>query len=184
MSGARAVFLDRDGTLMEEVEYCGDPAKVRVYPGVPEALRKIKEAGWRTFIVTNQSGIGRGWMTEAQYLAVQEELLRQLGAGAIDGVYFCPDPPGIPSTRRKPAPGMVWEAAAAYDIDLQHSFFIGDKSADIECGRRAGARTILVLTGYGAQQRCRPDFIARDLTQAVAFALGPPNAQGPGIGAE
>ena len=80
MSGTRAVFLDRDGTLMEEVDYCRDPAKIRVYPGVPEALRKIKEAGWRTFIVTNQSGIGRGLMTEAQYRAVQEELLRQLGA--------------------------------------------------------------------------------------------------------
>jgi histidinol-phosphate phosphatase family protein len=184
MSGARAVFLDRDGTLMEEVDYCRDPARIRVYPGVPEALRKIKAAGWRTFIVTNQSGIGRGLMTEAQYRAVQEELLRQLGAGVIDEVYFCPDPPGIPSTRRKPAPGMVWEAAAAYDIDLPHSFFIGDKSADIECGQRAGARTILVLTGYGAQQRCRPDFIARDLTQALAFVLQPPDAGAPGIGEE
>jgi D-glycero-D-manno-heptose 1,7-bisphosphate phosphatase len=79
---------------------------------------------------------------------------------------------------------MVWEAAAEYDIDIPHSFFIGDKSADIECGQRAGARTILVLTGYGAQQRCRPDFIAQDLTQAVAFALRPPNAQGQGIGGE
>jgi len=174
MSKTRAVFLDRDGTLMEEVEYCDDPARVRVYPGAPEALRKIKEAGWRTFIVTNQSGIGRGWMTEAQYRAVQEELLRQLGAGAIDAVYFCPDPPETPSTRRKPAPGMVWEAAAAYDVDLPHSFFIGDKSTDIECGRRAGSRTILVLTGYGAQQRCSPDFTAQDLTEAVAFALHRP----------
>jgi D-glycero-D-manno-heptose 1,7-bisphosphate phosphatase len=78
----------------------------------------------------------------------------------------------------------VWEAAAAYDIDLPHSFFIGDKSADIECGQRAGARTILVLTGYGAQQRCRPDFIAQDLTQALAFVLQPPDAGAPGIGAE
>lgn len=171
MSGARAVFFDRDGTLMEEVEYCADPAKVRVYPGVPEAVRKIKEGGFRTFIVTNQSGIGRGWITEAQYLAVQDELLRQLGAEAIDAVYFCPDPPAVPSTRRKPEPGMLWEAAAAYDIDLARSFVIGDKSADIECGRRAGARTILVLTGYGARQRCRPDFTVSDLTQAVPLVL-------------
>ncbi len=171
MSGARAVFFDRDGTLMEEVEYCADPAKVRVYPGVPEAVRKIKEGGFRTFITTNQSGIGRGWITEAQYLAVQDELLRQLGAEAIDAVYFCPDPPGTPSTRRKPEPGMLWEAAAAYDIDLARSFVIGDKSADIECGRRAGARTILVLTGYGARQRCRPDFTVDDLTQAVPLVL-------------
>lgn len=173
MSGSRAVFLDRDGTLMEEVEYCDDPAKVRVYPGVPEALRRVREAGWHTFIVTNQSGIGRGLMTEAQYRAVQEELLRQLGAGAIDAVYFCADPPGAPSNRRKPAPGMVLEAAAAYHIDLPRSFLIGDKSADIECGQRAGARTILVLTGYGAQQRCRPDFIAKDVAEALAYVLRP-----------
>ena len=171
MNKAKAVFLDRDGTLMEEVEYCADPAMVRVYAGVPGALRRLKEAGWSAFIVTNQSGIGRGLMTEAQYRAVQEELLRQLGAGVIDGVYFCPDPPGIPSTRRKPSPGMVWEAAAAYDIDLRHSYFIGDKDSDVECGQRAGVRTILVLTGYGAQQRCSPDFIARDFTQAAAFVL-------------
>jgi histidinol-phosphate phosphatase family protein len=171
MSGARAVFFDRDGTLMEEVEYCDDPAKVRVYPGVPEALRKIKEAGFRTFIITNQSGIGRGWITEAQYLAVQDELMRQLGEEAIDAVYFCPDPPGTPSSRRKPEPGMVREAAAAYDIDLARSFFIGDKSDDIECGRRAGVRTILVLTGYGAQQRCQPDFTVQDVTQAAPLVL-------------
>ncbi len=172
MSKARAVFFDRDGTLMEEVEYCSDPAKVRVYAGVPEALRRLQAAGWRTFIVTNQSGVGRGWITEAQYEAVQEELMRQLGAGAIDAVYFCPDPPGIPSSRRKPAPGMVWEAGEAYDIDLPHSYFIGDKDTDIECGQRAGTRTILVLTGYGAQQRCNPDFVARDVNEAAEVVLG------------
>jgi D-glycero-D-manno-heptose 1,7-bisphosphate phosphatase len=183
MSGARALFLDRDGTLMEEVDYCADPAKVRVYPGVPEALRRIKQAGWRTFIVTNQSGIGRGLMTEAQYRAVQDELSRQLGADVIDAAYFCPDLPGTPSTRRKPAPGMVLEAAAEHGIDLPNSFLVGDKSSDIECGQRAGVRTILVLTGYGAQQRCSPDFVATDFPHAVAFALQPPNARGPG-GAE
>jgi len=179
MSGARALFLDRDGTLMEDVDYCSDPAKVRVYPGVPEALRRIKQAGWRTFLVTNQSGIERGLITEAQYRAVQDELSRQIGAGLIDAVYFCPDLPGTPSTRRKPAPGMVLEAAAEYGIDLPNSFLVGDKSSDIECGQRAGTRTILVLTGYGAQQRCNPDFIAPDFTQAVAFALQPSTAQRP-----
>jgi D-glycero-D-manno-heptose 1,7-bisphosphate phosphatase len=98
MSAARAVFLDRDGTLMEEVHYCGDPAKVKVFPGVPEALRRLKAAGFRTFVITNQSGIGRGLITEAQYRAVQDEALRQLGQGTIDASYFCPDAPGVPST--------------------------------------------------------------------------------------
>ena len=99
----------------------------------------MKQAGFRTFVVTNQSGIGRGLITEAQYRAVQEELLRQIGDRAIDASYFCPDAPGVPSARRKPEPGMVLEAAADFDLDLARSWFIGDKSADIECGRRAGA---------------------------------------------
>ena len=171
MSRAKAVFFDRDGTLMEEVHYCGDPAGVRVFPGVSEALRRLKEAGFRAFVITNQSGIGRGLITEAQYHAVQEELLRQIGAGLIDATYFCADPPAVPSTRRKPEPGMVLEAAADYDIDLARSYFIGDKSADIECGQRAGTRTILVLTGYGAEQDSHPDFTAHDITQAVEIAL-------------
>ena len=178
MSPARAVFFDRDGTLMEEVHYCGDPARVRVFPGVPEALRKLKQAGFRTFVVTNQSGIARGLITEAQYHAVQEELLRQIGAGLIDATYFCADPPEAPSPRRKPAPGMVLEAAADYDIDLAHSYFIGDKRADIECGQRAGTRTILVLTGYGAEQDSRPDFTARDVAEAVQIVLTGPGDAG------
>jgi D-glycero-D-manno-heptose 1,7-bisphosphate phosphatase len=173
MSRAAAVFFDRDGTLMEEVHYCGDPARVRVFPGVPEALRKLKQAGFRTFVITNQSGIGRGLITEAQYHAVEEELLHQVGAGVIDATYFCADPPAVPSTRRKPEPGMVLEAAAAYDIDLARSCFIGDKSADIECGQRAGTRTILVLTGYPAERDSRPDFTAHDTSEAVQIVLSP-----------
>ncbi|HYW44457.1 MAG TPA: HAD-IIIA family hydrolase, partial [Bryobacteraceae bacterium] len=129
-------------------------------------------AGFRTFIVTNQSGIGRGLITEAQYRAVQEELLCQIGDGAIDASYFCPDAPGAPSARRKPEPGMVLEAAADFDLDLAESWFIGDKSADVECGRRAGVRTILVLTGYGAEQNCQPDFRAADVVRAIGIVLG------------
>ena len=172
MSGAGAVFFDRDGVLMEEVHYCGDPARVRACPGAGEALRRIRAAGFRTFIVTNQSGIGRGLITEAQYRAVQDELLRQIGPGLIDDAYFCADLPGAPSLRRKPAPGMVLEAAAEHGLDLSRSFFVGDKSSDIECGRRAGTRTILALTGYGADQDCAPDFTARDLASAADIVLG------------
>jgi D-glycero-D-manno-heptose 1,7-bisphosphate phosphatase len=167
----RAVFFDRDGTLMEETHYCGDPAQVKVYPGVPDALRKLKEAGFRTFVVTNQSGIGRGLITEAQYRAVEAEFGRQIGEGLLDASYFCPDAPSISSTRRKPEPGMLLEAAADFGIDLAGSYLIGDKSADIECGRRAGTSTILVRTGYGAEQACQPDFTAVDVVQAVQLVL-------------
>lgn len=171
MTRAPAVFFDRDGTLMEEVHYCGDPAKVKLYPGVPEALGRLKKAGYLTFIVTNQSGIGRGLITEAQYRLVQNELLRQIGEGAIDASYYCPDAPGVPSDRRKPQPGMVFEAAAEFDLDLAASYFIGDKAADVECGRRAGTRTILVLTGYGAEQSCSADYRAPGVIEAIDLVL-------------
>ena len=169
--GRRAVFFDRDGTLMEDAHYCGDPSLVRVFPGVPEALRRLKEAGFGIFIITNQSGIGRELITEAQYHAVHEEFLRQAGS-EIDASYCCPDAPGVASDCRKPAPGMVLAAAGEHHICLAASYFVGDKSADIECGRRAGTRTVLVLTGYGAEQQCDPDVTCRDAVEAVARILG------------
>jgi D-glycero-D-manno-heptose 1,7-bisphosphate phosphatase len=171
MSGRRAVFLDRDGTLMQEVHYCSDPALVRALPGVSASLRKLKDAGFITVVITNQSGIGRGLMTEPQYQAVQAEFLRQIGVGLIDATYFCPDAPGNDSRCRKPEPGMVLQAAADFQIDLAGSFFVGDKAADIECGRRAGTKTILVLTGYGSQQKCHPDLTAPDFESAAALIL-------------
>jgi histidinol-phosphate phosphatase family protein len=156
---------------MEDVHYCGDPAQVKLYPGVPEALDRLKKAGFRTVIVSNQSGIGRGLITEAQYRAVEEELLRQIGDGKIDASYFCPDAPGVASTRRKPEPGMVLEAAADLDLDLAGSYLIGDKAVDVECGHRAGVRTIQVLTGYGAEQQAEADFRAAGVVEAVAIVL-------------
>lgn len=166
-----AVFFDRDGTLMEEVQYCGDPEKVKVYPGVPGALRALKQAGFLNLIVSNQSGIGRGLITEAQYHAVQKELLRQLGEDLIDGSFFCPDAPDTPSLWRKPAPGMVVEASAQFGIELGESYFVGDKASDIECARRAGTGAILVLTGYGQMQLCDPDFTAADAADAAGWIL-------------
>jgi len=168
----RAVFFDRDGTLMEDAGYCGDPARVRVFPGVSEALRRLKDAGFAVLVITNQSGIARGLITEGQYHAVQAEFLRQAGPGLIDATYYCADAPGTASARRKPAPGMVLEAAARYGIDLAQSYFVGDKAADIECGRRAGTRTILVLTGEGARQRCQADFTCADVVEAVRQITG------------
>jgi D-glycero-D-manno-heptose 1,7-bisphosphate phosphatase len=168
----RAIFFDRDGTLMEEVQYCADPAKVRVFAGVPEVLRQLKDAGWRVFVVTNQAGIGRGLFTEEQYHAVHREFLRQLGDGLVDATYYCPDPPGVPSACRKPEPGMLLQAAAEFTIDLRASYIVGDKAADIECGRRAGVGAILVLTGYGREQTCTADFTFGDVCEAVRWILG------------
>src|ERR1019366_7957395 len=167
----RAVFFDRDGTLMEDAHYCADPALVKVFPGVPDALRRLKEASFGIFIVTTQSGIGRGLITDAQYRAVQEEFLRQAGRDSVDASYYCPDAPGAPSSCHKPDPGRVLAAAAAHHIHLAGSYFVGDKSADIECGRRAGTRTVLVLTGYGSEQRCAADLTCRDAVEAVETIL-------------
>ena len=167
-----AVFFDRDGTLMEEVNYCKDPAKVRVCPGTREALARLKQRGFANIIVTNQSGIGRGMITNAQFAAVQAALLRALGEEHIDATYVCPDTPEEKSLRRKPSPEMVFEAARDHGLDLAKSFFIGDKASDIECGRNAGARTILVQTGYGAgENKCAPDFTAKDVAQAAEMIL-------------
>jgi len=174
-----AVFLDRDGTLMEEVHYCADPGLVRLFPGTTEALRRLSARGFLLVIITNQSGIGRGLITPAQYQAVHAELLRQLDTGAENGAppliaatYFCPDAPPAPSPRRKPEPGMVLEAARDLGIDLARSWFVGDKAADVGCGQRSGTRTILVQTGYGAKETgVQPDFLAKDVVAAAGIIL-------------
>lgn len=168
-----AVFFDRDGTLMEEVHYCSDPSTVRLYPGVRDALARLQAAGFINVIITNQSGIGRGFISPEQYSAVHKELLRQIGDDhLVTATYHCPDAPPTPSLRRKPAPGMVLEAAQEHGIDLAHSWFIGDKKADVECGKAAGTRTILVQTGYGAQEtEVNPDFLAKDVVAAVEIIL-------------
>ena len=169
---APAVFLDRDGTLMREVNYCADPEQVEIFPGVPEALLKLKNAGYKLIVISNQAGIGRGYFTEAQYRLVEAEVARGVLPATFDGVYFCPDRPDLATNRRKPAPGMVLEAERDHEIDLARSFFIGDKAIDIECGRNAGVRTIQVKTGYGANEtHAAPHWIAEDFPAAAQIVL-------------
>jgi D-glycero-D-manno-heptose 1,7-bisphosphate phosphatase len=167
-----AVFMDRDGTIMHDADYCSDPKQVQIFPGVPETLRRLKDKGYKLIVITNQSGIGRGFFTVDQYRAVEAEVLRQLGAGLIDGTYFCPDVPGQPSKCRKPAPGMVLQAARDHNIDLSRSFFVGDKEIDAECGRNANVRTIRVQTGFDKiTDRSRADWVAPDLPAAAQIIL-------------
>ncbi len=157
---------------MRDVEYCGDPGHVEIFEGTTAALRRLKNAGYKIVVITNQSGIGRGYFTEAQYRQVEEEVARQLGPGMVDATYFCPDVPEIESSRRKPEPAMVLEAARDLDIDLSRSYFIGDKRIDAECGRNAAVRTIIVQTGCEAhQQDGIADWVARDLTEAAEIIL-------------
>lgn len=172
-----AIFLDRDGTLMEEAHYCASPDQVRIIAGVPEALRTLKAAGYRLVIVTNQSGIGRGYYTVADYEAVQARLIELLGDGLIDATYFCPEAPEANSPRRKPSPEMVFEAARDLGLDLARSWFVGDKAIDVQCGHAAGTRAILVRTGHGhGEEAGRAEFVAEDLASAAAVILKPDEA--------
>jgi D-glycero-D-manno-heptose 1,7-bisphosphate phosphatase len=172
MTTSPTVFLDRDGTIMEDVDYCSDPKQVHVFEGVPAALRDLKAKGYQLIIITNQSGIGRGFFTLDQYRAVEVEVLRQVGPDLIGATYFCPDSPGTPSKCRKPAPGMILEAARDHRVDLARSLFIGDKEIDAECGHNAGVRTIRVRTGFDKMTdgSCA-DWVTEDLIQAVNIIL-------------
>ncbi|MEO5720802.1 MAG: HAD family hydrolase [Chthoniobacterales bacterium] len=170
--GRPAVFLDRDGTIMRDADYCGDPRQVEIFPGTSAALQRLRDAGFLIVIITNQSGIGRGYFSEGDYRAVEAEVERQVGSGLIDASYFCPDVPDNGSLRRKPAPGMMLEAQEDHAIDLSRSFMIGDKAIDVECGRHAGVRTILVHTGKPKSPgESDADWEARDLREAADIIL-------------
>ena len=167
-----AVFIDRDGTIMEDTDYCSDPKNVRILPGVLEALRRLKSRGFKIVVITNQSGIGRGLFTLDQYRAVEAEVLRQLGDGLVDATYYCPDAPGEYSECRKPAPGMIVRATRDHQIDLPRSCLNGDKEIDVECGRNAGVRAIRVRTGnHRDVTGSNADWVADDVPAAVQIIL-------------
>lgn len=173
MSALRpAVFLDRDGTLMEDTGYPSRPEDVRVFPAARDALLRLREAGFFLVVVTNQSGIGRGYFTVADYERVQEEFRRQLEPAAVDASYFAPEAPDQPSERRKPKPGMVLDAAREHGLDLGRSFLVGDKRDDVECALNAGVRVVQVLTGKGREQLdARAHHVAEEIGAAAGWIL-------------
>lgn len=160
MAMERVIFLDRDGTLNEEVHYLHKKEDLKILKGVPEALRKLRESGYRLVVVTNQAGVARGYYQEEDVKALHRymnELLTPAGAG-IDGFFYCPHHPehGIGQYKRvchcrKPDIGMFEQAERYFGVDKAHSWMIGDKLIDMEAGRNYGVRTVLVGTGYGAQ---------------------------------
>jgi D-glycero-D-manno-heptose 1,7-bisphosphate phosphatase len=167
-----AVFFDRDGTLIEEVHYCSAPSQVRAIKGAPEALMKLSDAGFALVIVTNQSGIGRGYFTHDDYLRVHEEVLWQLKPAEFTASYYDESTPDQPSPRRKPATVMLEEAAREHGLDLSRSWMVGDKTSDIDCGKNAGLRTVLVKTGHGKDHfDCGADAIVPDVGYAADFIL-------------
>ncbi|HEX4707149.1 MAG TPA: HAD family hydrolase [Candidatus Udaeobacter sp.] len=167
-----AVFIDRDGTIIHDADYCSDPQQVRLLPRIAEALKRLKSQGFKLIIITNQSGIGRGFFSLEQYRAVEAEILRQLGNDLVDATYFCPHLPDNGCDCRKPAAGMILQAAREHRVDLRRSFLIGDKESDAQCGRNAGVRTIRVRTGLDRETiNSVADWVAEDLPEAVEVIL-------------
>lgn len=180
----KVVFLDKDGTLIENIPYNVDPEKIKFCPGVPEGLKSLGESGYQFVIVSNQSGVARGYFSEQALLPVIEriqEMMDLAGTPLLDFT-FCPHHPegrvkeySIDCPCRKPKPGMLLEAAQRYEIDLQNSWLIGDILDDVEAGKRAGCSTVLIDNGNETVWQmgsCRqPDFIALDFSQAANYIL-------------
>jgi D-glycero-D-manno-heptose 1,7-bisphosphate phosphatase len=189
VASRRAVFIDRDGTLTEEVGYVNHPNRLKLLPRSAAAIRRLNEAGVPAIVATNQAGIARGYFSEDVLNATHACLVKELKrAGAhLDGIYICAHHPteGEPPWRaecdcRKPEPGLLLRAAAELGLDLGASVMIGDRPSDLEVAPRVGARAVLVLTGYGlgeweyrrATFRVEPDHVADDLLDAVEWFLG------------
>jgi D-glycero-D-manno-heptose 1,7-bisphosphate phosphatase len=171
----RFVLLDRDGTINEEAGYVLEPAALRLIPGAAEAIREMRELGLGVIVLTNQSPVGRGWITEERLGAIHERLrmlLREAEAD-VDRIEHCPHLPDDGCTCRKPATGMAERAAARLGFEPAEAFVVGDHAGDMALGRAIGARTILVLTGHGRQERAEgeplADHVAADLREAAAI---------------
>jgi D-glycero-D-manno-heptose 1,7-bisphosphate phosphatase len=183
---APAVFVDRDGTINEHVEYLSDPKRFAEIPGSFAALKHLKELGYRIIIVTNQPGIGLGYFSKEEFFAVNREMMRQAAAvgGAIDKIYFCPHSKAEDCPCRKPEPFFLRRAADELNIDLSASYVIGDMTSDVQLGKNGGAHTILVRTGRGGADgmfKVTSDYVANDLSDAAAWiekrgiTLSPPS---------
>ncbi len=185
-----AIFLDRDGVLIEDVNLLTRPADIHILPGVPEALSWLRAAGFNLIVVTNQTVIARGWLDELGVQRLEKEVERQLelaGGPCPDAFYFCPHHPNatISAYRRdcecrKPRPGLLVRAARDLELDLDASFLVGDRNTDILAGARAGCRTVLVETGAHLAPPIEtsepvelpsPDYVCADLGQAAQWIL-------------
>lgn len=182
-----AVFLDRDGTVNVEVDYLADPAQLELIPGVAKAIARLNAAGLAVVLVTNQSGIARGMLSEERLAEIHERLAEMLApeGARLDHIEYCPHHPTIGGERygrecdcRKPAPGMLRSACEALELDLERSWVVGDSLRDLSAGETLGVRGILVRTGKGQAQLdglragARPPQVAADLAEAVEIILG------------
>jgi len=171
-------FLDRDGTINVDVHYLSAPEQLELIPGAAEAMRKLRDAGYALVVITNQSGIGRGYFDMARLEEIHARFHELLAAEdvAVDGIYVCPHAPDQDCTCRKPLPELAEQAAHDLGLDLSNSIMVGDKMADVGLGKAIGATSILVRTGHGMDHvdkaKGQADYIADDLADAVFWFLG------------
>jgi D,D-heptose 1,7-bisphosphate phosphatase len=174
----KAVFLDRDGTIARDVPYCSRPEDFELLPEAAEGIRLLNESGYKVIVITNQSGIARGYFTEEMLKMIHQRMktaLARFGA-SIDGIYYCPHHPDNGCDCRKPKPGLALKAAQEHDIDLAESYFVGDKMHDVESGHAASCRTVLIsplgeVENSSADSPVRPDYIARNMAQASRLII-------------
>lgn len=172
----RAIFLDRDGTINEEVGYLGDPDKLILIPGASQALKSLKKAGFKLIVVSNQSGAERGFFTVEDVEKVNQRLVELLGKEGVrlDAVYYCPH---LECDCRKPNTGMIKKAQKEHDVDPLSSYVIGDKATDMKLAKNAGAVGVMVMTGFGHGEKDRieadfaPAYYADDITDAARWIL-------------
>ena len=171
----RAVFLDRDGTMAKDVNYCARPEDFKLFPNTAKAIKLLHEHGFKVIVVTNQSGIARGYFTEETLAQIHEKMKAELAKeGAwVDGIYYCPHHPNDNCDCRKPKPKLVLQAAKEHDIDLKHSFVVGDLDMDIGLGKAVGCYTILISPNPGDddQKQETPDYTTFDLYQAARWIV-------------
>jgi D-glycero-D-manno-heptose 1,7-bisphosphate phosphatase len=169
----KAVFLDRDGTICKDVNYLSRPEQLMIFPFAVEAVRLLNDNSFLAILVTNQSGIARGFFDEKALLEIHEKLVSELAEqnAKLDAIYFCPHNSGDNCSCRKPNTGMLEQATKDFSIDLENSWMIGDKAIDVETGFNAGTKTALVLTGYGRKEfetlKRNPDIVAENLFEAI-----------------
>ena len=187
----RAVFMDRDGTISEEVGYINHPSRFRLFPYTAPAVRLVNEAGWLAIVVTNQAGVARGYFSEEMVQTIHTRMKNELeNEGArLDAIYYCAHHPSVgePPYRldcdcRKPRPGLIRHAAEDFDIDLDKSWMVGDRYSDIEMAQNAGVNSAFLLSGYGRGEwehqrhnwKLQPQLVTEDLLEAVTAIINEP----------
>lgn len=169
----RAVFLDRDGTMAKDVHYCRRPEDFELFPYTAKALRLLNEHGFKVIVITNQSGIARGYFTEETLARIHQKMIDEVAkeGGFIDAICYCPHHPDDNCDCRKPKPKLLLQASNEHNIDLEHSFVVGDLQMDIDLGKAGGCRTILIDNALVNGKKVAADAIASDLLEAVQFIL-------------